>query len=111
MNENPTLKNFTDNSEWSLVSYKPIRFEVKYVHWFDDNSFSEIKYKILMKRKSLFVLQNYAVPAIILCTLTLVSFFIPFAQGKPFSLKCSIEPVIYKNVSLKFNFFYCLQNY
>ena len=81
MHKDPSLKNFTDNTEWTLIKYKPVRFEIKYEHWFDNNSFSEIKYKILMKRKSLFVIQNYVSPAIILCTLTLVSFFIPFAQG------------------------------
>lgn len=82
MHENPSLKNFTDNSEWTLIKYKPTRFEIKYDHWFDNESFSEIKYQILMKRKSLFVLQNYVTAALILCTLTLVSFYIPFAQGK-----------------------------
>lgn len=81
MHAEPSLKNFTDNQEWLLITYKPHRFEIKYEHWFDNESFSEIKYKILIKRKSLFVVQNYVTPAIILCTLTLVSFFIPFAQG------------------------------
>ena len=76
-----TLKNFTDNQEWTLIAYKPSRFEIKYEHWFDENGFSEIKYEILIKRKSLFVLQNYVVPAVILCILTLTSFFIPFPQG------------------------------
>lgn len=86
LHENPSLKNFTDNQEWSLIGYKPTRFEIRYEHWFDNNSFSEIKYQILMSRKSLFVLQNYVTPAIILCTLTLVSFFIPFPQGNFFLL-------------------------
>lgn len=81
MHENPSMKNFTDNLEWKLIKYKPSRFEMKYEHWFDNNSFSEIKYTFLIRRKSLFVLQNYVTPAVILCTLTLVSFFIPFAQG------------------------------
>ncbi len=65
-----------------FIFYKPIRFEIKYEHWFDDEAFSEIKYRILIRRKSLFVLQNYVVPVIIMCILTLTTFFIPFAQGK-----------------------------
>ena len=81
LHENPTLKNFTDNKEWNLIKYKPSRFEIKYEHWFDNESFSEIKYQIVMRRKSLFVIQNYVIPAVILCSLTLTSFFIPFAQG------------------------------
>ena len=80
-----TLKNFTDNQEWTLIAYKPSRFEIKYEHWFDDQAFSEIKYEILIQRKSLFVLQNYVVPAVVLCSLTLTSFFIPFPQGMLYS--------------------------
>lgn len=82
----PSLKNFTDNTEWTLLKYKPIRIENKYEHWIEDDYFSEIKYNILIRRKSLFVLQNYVTSALILCTLTLVSFFIPFAQGFLFKL-------------------------
>jgi hypothetical protein len=59
LHEDPSLNNFTDNSEWTLIKYKPTRFEVKYDHWFENQSFSEIKYEILMKRKSLFVIQKY----------------------------------------------------
>ena len=81
LHPNVTLKNFTDNQEWTLIAYKPSRFEIKYEHWFDDQVFSEIKYEILIQRKSLFVIQNYVVPALVLCTLTLISFFIPFPQG------------------------------
>ena len=82
LHPNVTLKNFTDNQEWTLVNYKASRFEIKYEHWFEDEEFSEIKYQIYMKRKSLFVLQNYVIPAVILCSLTLTSFYIPFPQGK-----------------------------
>ena len=79
--ESPSLKNYTENTEWTLIDYKPTRLESKYEHWIEDDYFSEIKYNILIRRKSLFVLQNYVSSALILCTLTLVSFFIPFAQG------------------------------
>lgn len=81
MSEDVSMKNFTDNQEWTLIGYKPTRLEVKYEHWFDESSFSEIKYKILIKRKALFVVQNYVIPAIFLCIMTLNSFFIPFPQG------------------------------
>ena len=57
LNEKPSLKNFTHNLEWSLVSFKPSRSELKYEHWFDGHNFSEIKYEILIKRKPLFVIQ------------------------------------------------------
>ena len=70
----------TDNLEWILKSYKAKRFEIKYDHWFDAKGFTEIKYTILIKRKSLFFIQNYCTPAILLCTIILISFFIPFPQ-------------------------------
>jgi nicotinic acetylcholine receptor len=93
---NPSLKNFTDSSEWTLIEYKPTRFEIKYDHWFDNNSFSEIKYQIIMKRKSLFVLQNYVTAALILCTLTLVSFFIPFAQAMQIGISILLAFAVFK---------------
>ena len=96
MHENPSLKNFTDNSEWTLIKYKATRFEIKYDHWFDNQSFSEIKYQILMKRKSLFVLQNYVTAAVILCTLTLVSFFIPFAQEMQIGISILLSFAVFK---------------
>lgn len=90
LNEHPSVKNLTEHLEWKLIAYKPSRFEIKYEHWFDNNSFSEVKYKFLIRRKSLFVLQNYVTPAVILCTLTLVSFFIPFPQGDLYTYKIDI---------------------
>ena len=80
MNENFSLDNYTENKEWHLDGYNAIKYEVVYEHWYDKQKFSEIRYQILMSRKSLFVLQNYVIGAILLCILTLVSFFIPLAQ-------------------------------
>jgi hypothetical protein len=84
MNANPSLENITENNEWTLMRYKPSRSEIKYENWVENDMFSEIRYKILIRRKPLFVLQNFVIPAVMLCILTLVSFFIPFAQGKFF---------------------------
>jgi len=92
----PSLKNFTDNAEWTLVKYKPTRHENKYEHWIEDDYFSEIKYNILIRRKSLFVIQNYVTSAIILCTLTLVSFFIPFAQQMQIGISIMLAFAVFK---------------
>ena len=94
--EKPSLKNFTDNNEWILVKYKPTRVENKYEHWIENDHFSEIKYNILIKRKSLFVIQNYVTSAIILCTLTLVSFFIPFAQQMQIGISILLSFAVFK---------------
>lgn len=82
MNEDSVLANYQENSEWKLVDFKGFRNEIKYNNWIEDDSFSEIHYKILIKRKPLFVMQNYAIPAIMMCILTLSTFYMPFPQGK-----------------------------
>jgi hypothetical protein len=81
LHESLSFKNYTENSEWILINVRSSRFEINYEHWFDNNSFSEIFYEIILKRKSLFVVQNYVIPASFLCTLSLASFYIPFPQG------------------------------
>lgn len=91
MNENPSLQNYTENNEWTLVKYKPFRSEIKYDNWVENDLFSEIRYKILIRRKPLFVLQNFVAPALMLCILTLVSFFIPFAQGTYDTISLNFE--------------------
>jgi len=93
--------------EWDLIRYKAKRFENHYDHWFDNNSFSEIKYQILIERRSLFVLQNYVTPAVFLCILTLISFFIPFAQAMQIGISILLSFAVFKlryiEMSLIFN--------
>jgi hypothetical protein len=72
------LKDLGENQVWSILKYNAVRTETHYEHWIDNQNFSEIKYKILMRRKPLFVLQNYVIPAMILSTVTLLCFFIPY---------------------------------
>jgi hypothetical protein len=38
------------------------RYEMKYEGWIENYSFSEIRYKILIRRKPLFVIQNCVIP-------------------------------------------------
>jgi hypothetical protein len=84
MNEFSALESYSENNEWSLIDYQPFRKEIKYDNWIEDDMFSEIHYQILIQRKPLFVLQNFCIPAVMLCIITLCSFFMPFAQGKSF---------------------------
>ena len=64
--ENPSLESYAENNVWTLVTYKPIRMETKYDTWIENDPFSEVIYKILIKRKPLFVLQNCVIPAFML---------------------------------------------
>ncbi len=81
LKEFPEIDNYTENNEWSLLAYKPVRTEIKYENWIEDDMFSEINYKILIRRKPLHILQNFVTPSLMLCILTLVTFYVPFAQG------------------------------
>lgn len=96
INESPSLENYTENNEWTLVGYKPIREEIKYDNWIEDDHFSEIRYKILIRRKPLFVLQNFVIPALMLCIITLVTFFIPFAQEMQLGISIMLAFSVFK---------------
>ena len=80
-NENPSLDTYEENNEWTLKEVRTSRIERFYADWIEMDSFTEITYKLIIIRKHLFVLQNSVVPAVMLTLLTLVSFFIPFAQA------------------------------
>jgi hypothetical protein len=75
------LSQYQENSEWTLVDYQAFRHEIVYDNWVEPHAFSEIHYKILIRRKPLYVLQNYCLPALMLCIIILITFYIPFAQG------------------------------
>jgi nicotinic acetylcholine receptor, invertebrate len=94
--EIPSLQNYTENNEWRLIDYKPYRLETKYENWVENDSFAEINYKILIQRKPLFVVHNFVAPALMLCILTLVSFFIPFAQEMQIGISILLSFAVFK---------------
>jgi nicotinic acetylcholine receptor epsilon len=94
--ENPSLDSYSENNVWQLISYKPFRNVVKYDTWIENDAFSEIIYKILIRRKPLFVLQNCVIPAVMLCILTLVSFFIPFAPEMQLGISIMLSFSVFK---------------
>ncbi len=96
MNSQASLLSYQENSEWSLIDYKGFKKEIKYDNWVDDNSFSEIHYKLLIRRKPLFVLQNYCIPALMLCIITLFSFWMPFAQESQIGISIMLTFAILK---------------
>lgn len=96
INEEPALTNYTEHNEFIIINYKPIRTEIKFDNWIENDVFSEIRYKILIRRKPLFVIQNCVFPAIMLCILTLVSFFIPFAQEMQIGISIMLAFSVFK---------------
>lgn len=96
MNAEPTLTNYTEHNEFVIIQYKPFRSEIKFDNWIENDVFSEIRYKILIRRKPLFVIQNCVFPALMLCILTLVSFFIPFAQEMQIGISIMLAFSVFK---------------
>ncbi len=96
MVEDPSLENYTEHNEWTLLGYKAFRHEIKYANWIENDTFSEIRYKILIQRKPLFVIQNCVIPAIMLCILTCSSFFIPFAQEMQIGISIMLAFSVFK---------------
>jgi len=96
MNMETALAAYQENCEWSLIDYQAFRKKIKYDNWVENYSFSEIHYKLLIRRKPLFVLQNYCIPAMMLCTITLFSFWMPFAQESQIGISIMLTFAILK---------------
>ena len=82
INASSLIYNYTENKQWSLISKtasKNAAFRIQ-------TNYTEIKLKIIIKRKPLFILTNIVILALILSTVTIVTFFIPFAQAIAISI-------------------------
>ncbi len=80
INNNDVLSDYEESNTWEVIDVKYNREDVIYENWGELDPFSEMHYTLKLKRKPLYLIMNCVVPAIILSLLTLVSFFLPFAQ-------------------------------
>ncbi|CAF4396596.1 unnamed protein product [Rotaria socialis] len=76
----PEIPQYVPNNEWKLLAITQSIKTVDYPNWVEPDTFYEVNFTILIVRKPLQAIYNTVVPALMLTTLTLVSFFIPFAQ-------------------------------
>lgn len=72
----PELPQYTPNNEWKLLAVTQSINTIKYPNWVEPDTFFEINFTILIVRKPLQAIYNTVVPALMLTTLTLVSFFV-----------------------------------
>jgi hypothetical protein len=72
----PELPQYTPNNEWKLLAVAQSIKTVEYPNWVEPDTFFEINFTILIIRKPLQAIYNTVVPALMLTTLTLVSFFV-----------------------------------
>ncbi len=75
-NNKPELPQYTPNNEWKLLAVAQSIKTVDYPNWVEPDPFFEINFSILIVRKPLQAIYNTVVPALMLTTLTLVSFFV-----------------------------------
>ena len=76
--KSPQLPQYTPNNEWRLLAVSQKIQEIEYPNWVEPEAFFEINFTILIVRKPLQAIYNTVVPALMLTTLTLVSFFVSF---------------------------------
>ena len=74
----PELPQYTPNNEWKLLAVTQSIKTIDYPNWVEPDTFFEINFSILIVRKPLQAIYNTVVPALMLTTLTLVSFFVSF---------------------------------
>ena len=76
------------NGEWELLGLPGVRHEVKYSCC--EDPYADITYKILLKRRVLFYLNNLVIPNLILAGLIVCSFYVPPESGERISLNVTI---------------------
>ena len=76
------------NGEWELLGVPGSRHEVNYSCC--QEPFVDITYKILLKRRVLFYLNNLVMPNLILAGLVIFSFYVPPESGERISLNITI---------------------
>lgn len=74
--EKPELPQYTPNNEWKLLAVTQSIKTIDFPNWVERDPFFEINFTILIVRKPLQAIYNTVVPALMLTTLTLVSFFV-----------------------------------
>ena len=72
----PEIPQYTPNNEWKLLAVTQSIRKVDYPNWVEPDTFFEVNFTILIVRKPLQAIYNTVVPALMLTTLTLVSFFV-----------------------------------
>ena len=99
------LENFIDNKLWDLVKYNDEFVERVYEGY--SGKYAEIHVHLIVKRKPLYVITNLMVPALCLSVITLISFYVPFAQAMPIGISIVLSfSVLSIRLIIKRSFFH-----
>ena len=70
------LDGYQKNGEWDLQKTKAVRGSV--FHAFSNTSeFTEMSYKLLLRRKPLYYVANFLIPCVLIALITILLFLIP----------------------------------
>ncbi|CAH3034470.1 unnamed protein product, partial [Pocillopora meandrina] len=82
--ETADLQKYTSNGQWTLVSVNATRNVVKYSCC--KYPYVDITFRVHLRRRPLFFVQNLILPCILLATLTVFSFTLPPGSGERIAL-------------------------
>ena len=87
---NPSIdiSSFQENEEWVLINYSTWINEEKYACC--ENTFQDITFKLILKRKSSYYDQNLVIPAVSTASLMIFTMFIPWDSGERISYATTI---------------------
>ena len=88
------IAKYEENGEWDLIDERIVRGTV--YHAFSNNTvFSELSYKLLLRRKPLYYIANFVIPCVLIALVTILLFLIP--PGK-FRDKIKLFLFVYDNL-------------
>ncbi|XP_020917719.1 neuronal acetylcholine receptor subunit alpha-9-II isoform X2 [Exaiptasia diaphana] len=82
------LSDYVENGEWSLQSVIPYRLVKTYECC--EGAYSEIRFEIKLRRRTLYYMMNFILPCILIAVLTLLVFLLPFESGERMSFGVTV---------------------
>ena len=81
------IYNYTENKLWELLKFTKSELDVFKAGEF----YRELRFKLTIKRKPVYIIANIVVPALILSCITIITFFIPFPQAIAISISAILS--------------------
>ena len=82
------LDNYQESTEWDLLAVKSRKY-VKYYTCCSE-PYADIKFNITIRRKTLFYAVNLILPCIVICSVTLLVFYLPAESGEKITMAITI---------------------
>lgn len=82
------MDDYQESTEWDLLEVKAQKYE-KYYHCCSE-PYPDIKFNITIRRKTLFYTINLILPCVVICSVTLVLFYMPANSGEKITMGMTI---------------------